>query len=117
MPMKDQTVKPDKQKKNKGKDHLWKPGQSGNPKGRPKGAREVKTAMLSSFYDFEYKGEIGKQAFLKWGKDNPSQFYKIISSILPKDLDVDGKMDLGMAALEGLSDDMLLKIAGVVKGE
>ena len=26
-------------------DHLWKPGQSGNPAGKPKGARHVSTLM------------------------------------------------------------------------
>jgi len=71
------------------KPHHFKPGQSGNPSGLSKGSRNVKTAMLATFHTFRYKNKkAGTASFVAWGKDHPNAYYKLLASILPKDITV-----------------------------
>lgn len=66
------------------------PGQSGNPAGRPKGARnklgEAFIEALAS--DFE---ENGVSAINAVRADDPGTYLKVIASILPKDLQLTGE--------------------------
>jgi hypothetical protein len=63
----------------------WKPGQSGNPAGRPQGARSklgeafIK-AMLTDFT------EHGNNAIEAVRADKPDQYLKVIAMILPKEI-------------------------------
>lgn len=67
----------------------WKKGQSGNPAGRPKGATSVKNAIINSFYQFTYKKkEKGLPSFMAWAIDNPRDYFKMLASLLPKDLNI-----------------------------
>ena len=65
----------------------WKPGQSGNPAGRPKGSRH----KLSEDYfkalaeDFENHG---KDAIAKMREDRPGDYIRVIASLVPKDLNL-----------------------------
>jgi hypothetical protein len=65
----------------------FKPGQSGNPRGRPKGSRnklgEIFLAALLG--DFE---EHGVEAIARVRDEQPAQYLKIIASILSRELDV-----------------------------
>ena len=76
----------------------WQPGQSGNPSGRPKTGTNVKAQILESFNKFEFKGKYGMEAFMEWGKQSPGQYFKIIASLLPKDVEVTGGLDLSTLA-------------------
>lgn len=69
------------------------PFQKGNTfgkKGKPKGAvnrttLSVKNAFLEAF---EKRG--GVKALLAWANDEPSEFYKIMGKMCPKELEVSG---------------------------
>ena len=60
------------------------PGRSGNPAGRPKGARNRhKEAFLATVAD--HFAEHGKDAFDKLAKDDPASYLRIMSSFVPRE--------------------------------
>lgn len=65
----------------------WAPGQSGNPAGRPKGARsKLGEAFLQDMLaDWQ---EHGKDAIVKVRDEKPDQYLKVVASVLPKELNV-----------------------------
>lgn len=68
------------------KPHLFKPGQSGNPAGRPKGARSIlATDFLKALQkDFAAHGE---KVIEEVRTDKPDQYLKVIASVLPKEIE------------------------------
>jgi hypothetical protein len=62
----------------------WKPGQSGNPKGRPKGARNrLGTAFLEALEaDFS---EHGVEAIERVWRDKPEVYIKLVADLVPKE--------------------------------
>lgn len=83
----------------------WQPGQSGDPKGRPKGSRhKLGEAFIEAMHeDFQ---EHGKGVIEKVRVEKPDQYLKVIASILPKELNVKtGALDeLDDSELAGLLD-------------
>lgn len=74
-------------------DHLFKPGQSGNPNGRPKGSRNaLGEAFLQAFIeDFtqivdESGKQAGAEALAKVRLEDPSTYVRVAAGILPKEL-------------------------------
>lgn len=65
----------------------FKPGQSGNPAGRPKGARaKLGEDFLNALRDdFETNGPAVIQAVRS---EKPDQYLKVIASILPKEIEL-----------------------------
>ena len=63
----------------------WKPGQSGNPKGRPKGSRNK---LSEDFVADLQRGWLafGKPALVTW-PDRPGQFVRVVASLIPRELE------------------------------
>jgi len=70
----------------------FKPGQSGNPNGRPKGARaklgeDFLKALLADFNEPNEEGTLnGIEAIKSLRTDKPADYARVIASILPKEL-------------------------------
>jgi hypothetical protein len=89
---------------------LFKPGQSGNPKGREKGSRnKLGEAFIQALYaDFD---QHGVKAIRQVREDRPHEYLKVVASILPKELNVntrqveemsDDELAAGIAALQSI---------------
>ena len=65
----------------------FKPGQSGNPAGRPKGARSKlgEDFLKALQQDFEQNGAA---VIAEVREKKPDQYLKVIASILPKEIDI-----------------------------
>ncbi|MFH1954871.1 MAG: DUF5681 domain-containing protein [Pseudomonadota bacterium] len=61
----------------------FKSGESGNPKGRPRGSKNKFSTIRQSFLEaFEDAG--GTKELTGWAKDNRKAFYTMIAKMLPK---------------------------------
>jgi hypothetical protein len=82
--------------------HLWKPGTSGNPAGRPKGSRnKLSEDFVAALYnDFQ---EHGSAAIAACRAEKPDVYVRVIASLLPKDV------NLTTRNLDDLSDDQLMR--------
>ena len=70
-----------------GKQQLFKPGQSGNPAGRPKGTRNKVTEAflrdLKSTWD-----EFGVEALKIMAQKNPAEFVRVVAKLVPRDVNL-----------------------------
>lgn len=86
---------------------LFKPGQSGNPGGKPSGSRN---ALQGQFFrvlaaDFE---RYGKSAIESMRKRDPSGYVKTVASLMPKELEL-------KRPLEQFGDDELIAAVEVLR--
>lgn len=66
------------------------PFQKGHSYGRPKGSVGKATAIVKEalLYAFDKNG--GNAAFAKWAKKEPTEYYKLLVKLLPKELEISG---------------------------
>src|SRR5262245_39971320 len=67
--------------------HLFKPGQSGNPAGRPLGSKNKLTEAFWQDFHAAWQ-ELGPEALRRCAIDNPKDFCKIAAMLMPKEVDV-----------------------------
>ncbi len=78
----------------------WKPGQSGNPAGRPKGSRnKLAEACINDLYESWL--ENGAAAIKKMREERPHEYVKAVVSILPKEVKIEH--------IDDMTDDQLTK--------
>lgn len=80
----------------------WKPGQSGNPAGRPKGSRNKlgEQFVADILADWE---ENGPEAIKAVRATKPDAYLKVIAMILPRDLNVN------INNMDQLTDEQLIE--------
>ena len=87
--------------------HLWKPGTSGNPAGRPKGSRNrLSEDFVAALYD-DFQDH-GSAAIAACRAEKPDVYVRVIASLLPKD------MTIKVQQLDDLTDDQLMRKLAVL---
>jgi hypothetical protein len=81
--------------------HLWKPGTSGNPAGRPKGSRNKLSEDFIADLHESWQTH-GKMAIERCVAEKPDIYLKIVAGLLPKDV------NLKVSNLDDLTDEQLL---------
>jgi hypothetical protein len=72
--------------------HAFKPGQSGNPAGRPKGSRNK---LTSEFFDdfFAAWQTYGAKALKDVAENNPRDFVRAAAMLMPKEFQLSSPLD------------------------
>src|SRR6188472_4623543 len=87
--------------------HLWKPGTSGNPGGRPKGSRNrLSEDFVAALYD-DFQDH-GSAAIAACRAEKPDVYVRVIAGLLPKD------MTIKVQQLDDLTDDQLMRKLAVL---
>ena len=84
----------------------YKPGQSGNPKGRPKGSRNKLTEQFIRDLAQAWT-TFGKSAIATVAWTHPLEFVRVVASLMPKDVEV----LVPHVRAERMTDDELASIA------
>jgi hypothetical protein len=72
--------------------NVWKPGQSGNPAGRPKGARNKLQMDFFNALSSDFKAH-GANAIVNARETDPVGYVKVVASLMPKEFEVTRAMD------------------------
>ncbi len=73
-------------------DTQFRPGQSGNPKGRPKGSRNKineRTLKIIAEVQAEEDMSLARAAMRRLRDDDPRAFWRLLTGLLPKQVDAD----------------------------
>src|SRR4026207_505117 len=69
-------------------DTRFKPGQSGNPAGRPKGSRNRVSEKLLEALAIDFENH-GREVIETVRAERPADYLKIVASLVPKQMEID----------------------------
>lgn len=94
------------------RNHLFKPGQSGNPLGRPQGARSKfsEAACADALADWTSHG---KGALERVRATDPSTYLRVLFSIIPKDIAVSIENRTG--PMDSAEMQMMRRLVGLIQ--
>jgi hypothetical protein len=113
----------DTPKKHRNLQPAWKPGQSGNPAGRPKGSRsKFNEAFLADF--IAAWEQLGPEALTRTAAESPGVFVRVAASLLPRHFKMehdfgeltDEQLDKYISDLNSAIAQELRASAGVAEG-
>ncbi len=95
----------------------WKPGQSGNPAGRPKGSRDALTKDFIDAFATDFRDH-GAKTIEKLRESDPRAYLQLASHLVPKEAAIkvahrDETSDAFLQLLEGMNK----KDAKIIEGE
>jgi hypothetical protein len=78
----------------------------GQPKlgGRQKGSVNKTTVRVKEALESAFHGIGGVPALMAWAKEEPGEFYKLWSKLLPQDVKVEGGLDIRHVLAERLME-------------
>ena len=88
----------------------FKPGQSGNPKGRPKGARNRLGTQFLEALEADFN-QFGPQAIALVREKKPEVYVRVVADLLPKEANINVEageafVELWRKISDGLGDDL-----------
>ena len=88
----------------------FKPGQSGNPKGRPKGARNRLGTQFLEALEADFN-KFGPQAIALVREKKPEVYMRVVADLLPKEANItveagEAFVELWRKISDGLGDDL-----------
>ena len=94
----------------------FKKGQSGNPKGKKPGTPTKTTQSVKEAFRLAFDGVGGVPELIKWAKEERTEFFKIYSKLLPKEVEVSGEVNLRMMDDDALNQKIVEMFNAVKKG-
>lgn len=89
-------------------DTQFKPGESGNPAGRPKGSRNKLSQAVIDAWCADV-AEHGPEVIKRLREDDPATYARISASLVPKnlELDVDAKLEVSLVSYADITPEQL----------
>jgi hypothetical protein len=92
----------------------FKPGESGNPKGRPKGARNRLGTQFLEALEADFN-QFGSQAIALVREKKPEVYMRVVADLLPKEANVnveagDAFVELWRKISDGLGDELITQL-------
>ena len=91
-------------------------GKTNNPNGRPKGKPNKSTTSVKEAFRLAFEGVGGVPELIKWAKEERTEFFKIYSKLLPKEVEVSGEVNLRMMDDDALNQKIVEMFNAVKKG-